>query len=120
MPGSSEGRLTCIWCRAPENSFTVALVKMSSPDIDPDARLGTFVQGVHGAVDRDQKVAHALEDAATEGAPVQDREPGLSQANAKLVYRTVLAFDDPGNVGYVVPLKLRKASNPLFRKARIV
>ena len=44
-------------------------------------------------------------------------EPALSQANAKLVYRTILTVDDPETARYVVPLKLRKAIKPLLRKA---
>ena len=40
----------------------------------------------------------------------------LSQTKAKLVYRTVLAVDDPEDARHVVPLKLRKAVKPVFRK----
>jgi hypothetical protein len=75
MPASSERRPTVHLVPCAGNSFTVVLVRMSSADFDPDERLGTFVPGLHTAMDGDQKVAHALEDGATEGAPVQDREP---------------------------------------------
>jgi hypothetical protein len=47
-------------------------------------------------------------------------EPTLSQANAKLVYRTILTVDDPETARHVVPLKLRKAIKPLLRKAAYV
>ncbi len=50
----------------------------------------------------------------------QEPEPALSQANAKLVYRTVLTVDDPEGAQHVVPLKLRRPTNPLYRRVRNV
>ena len=43
-------------------------------------------------------------------------EPGGSQANAKLVFRTVLTSDGPEGARHYVPLRRRKAFNPLARK----
>ena len=43
-------------------------------------------------------------------------ESGGGQANAKLVFRTVLTIDGPEGAGHYVPLKRRKAFNPLVRK----
>src|SRR6266851_10507877 len=60
------------------------------------------------------------EDAAGDEIALDLAQPELSQANAKLVYRTVLAVDDPESARHVVPLKLRKAVKPLFRKVGYV
>ena len=46
-------------------------------------------------------------------------EPGGSQANAKLVFRTVLTIDGPEGDRHCVPLKRRKAFNPLVRKTEV-
>ena len=43
-------------------------------------------------------------------------EPALSVANAKLVYRTVLTVEEAAGARHMVPLKPRKASNPLRRR----
>jgi hypothetical protein len=43
-------------------------------------------------------------------------QPRRSQANAKLVFRTVLTVDGPEGAGHCVPLKRRKTFNPLVRK----
>lgn len=43
-------------------------------------------------------------------------ESGRSQANAKLVFRAVLTVDGPEGARHCVPLKRRKAFNPLVRK----
>jgi hypothetical protein len=50
----------------------------------------------------------------------QECEPALSQANAKLVYRTILTVDEPESARHVVLLKLRKAIKPLLRRAGYV
>jgi hypothetical protein len=44
-------------------------------------------------------------------------EPGGDQANAKLVLRTILTIDGPEGATHSVPLKRRKAFNPLVRKS---
>ena len=46
-------------------------------------------------------------------------EPDRSQANAKLVFRIVLTVDDPEGARHCVPLKRRKAFNPLVRKTGV-
>jgi hypothetical protein len=46
-------------------------------------------------------------------------EPGRDLANAKLVFRTVLTIDGPEGARHCVPLKRRKAFNPLVRKADV-
>ena len=40
-----------------------------------------------------------------------------SQANAKLVFRTVLTIDGPAGARHYVPLRRRKSVNPLVRKS---
>jgi hypothetical protein len=42
-------------------------------------------------------------------------ESGGSQANAKLVFRTVLIIDGPEGARHCVPLRHRKSVNPLAR-----
>ncbi len=75
------------------------------------------VPGVQKTLDRVLEVRDAPEDTAADRLAVDDREPGFSQANAKLVYRTALTVDDPKGARHVVPLKLRKGIKPLLRKA---
>ena len=42
-----------------------------------------------------------------------------TQANAKLVFRTVLTVDGPEGARHCVPLKRRKSFNPLVRKTDV-
>ena len=46
-------------------------------------------------------------------------ESGGAQANAKLVFRTLLSIDGPEGERHHVPLKRRKAFDPLVRKAEV-
>jgi hypothetical protein len=46
-------------------------------------------------------------------------QPNRSQANAKLVFRTVLTIDGPEGAGHCVPLKRRKTFNPLVRNVDV-
>src|SRR6266851_4383542 len=43
-------------------------------------------------------------------------EHDRSQANAKLVFRTVLTIDGPEGARHFVPLRRRKSVNPLVRR----
>ena len=67
-------------------------------------------------LDRCDELGHRAEGASAHRLVGELPEPALSQANAKLVYRTVLTVDDPRGARHVVPLKLRKAVNPLYRR----
>ena len=42
-----------------------------------------------------------------------------AQANAKLVFRTVLTIDGPEGARHCVPLKRRKSVNPLVRRGGV-
>ncbi len=54
--------------------------------------------------------------AAGVGRPAEHAEVGLSRSNAKLLYRTVLTVRDAA-AAHVVPLRRRRATNPLARRS---
>jgi len=46
-------------------------------------------------------------------------EHGRAQANAKLVFRTVLTIDGPEGARHYIPLQRRKSVNPLIRRTGV-
>ncbi len=42
-----------------------------------------------------------------------------SQANAKLIFRTILTIDGPEGARHYVPLRRRKSVNPLVRRTNV-